>query len=158
MSRLEEDVRRRSELVLEHKLHYPRTVKSVDDLQSSETRFRQKIASLTLGKAISTVAPHRLILQWIRPVSVLDIVVRVVEEVECLGLERDALIFRDCDVAGQSEVHLLCPGTIERIQTYIRAWPAAINAQGGVRRGLVHRGVVQIVSGAVTVSRIKRRT
>src|SRR5271157_4853692 len=90
-----------SEVPFERELEYSRAVQRVDDLQGLETWFGNEIASLIWALSVSASVARRQVLDRIDAVAVLHIVVRVVQQVESLHLQGDALPLSDCNLPGQ---------------------------------------------------------
>src|ERR1700730_17785539 len=104
-----------------------------------------EIASLIEVSAIAASAVTKslgLVLFGIHPGSVLDVVVGVIRDVEDLRLKGNYVALGEVEAAGQSEVDLLRPRSVERIQSGKRARAAGINTESGVWRTLQRGGVV----------------
>ena len=72
---------------LDRKLKDTWTVNRTGDLQSSESGVGHQVASLIQRLTVAALIAHWRVLDRIYTVSVLDVVVRVIEEVKGLSLE-----------------------------------------------------------------------
>jgi len=66
----------------------------------------------------------------------------MIHHIEDLYLQGDCVALSEFETAGQSEVDLLRPWPVERIQSGKRAGAVGIDAQGRVWRALQRSGVV----------------
>src|SRR4029077_16152359 len=98
---------------------------------------------------VAAGGPEWSVLDGVHSRAVLDVVVRVIQQVENLSLQGNGIPFGKVEASRESKVNLLRPGTIEGIQAYEWTGTAGVDAQGRIRRALK--------SGRV-VDRILRRT
>ena len=127
---------------LERELHYARSVQRVDDLELAKTWGGHEIALLVLGRSVAAGAAERAVLDVTHATAVLDVVVGVIHHVEYLRLQRDGMALGYFECARQSEIDLLGPGTVERVQTGEGTRAAGVDAKSGVGGGLEDSGVV----------------
>ena len=72
---------------------------------------------------------ERQVLHGIYSVAVLDVVIRMVQKIEGLNLERETLPLGQVETAAHCQVDLLGPRFVIRIQTGKRAGAGAVDAQ-----------------------------
>src|SRR5271157_1445206 len=140
-----------SEVPFERELEYSRAVQRVDDLQRLETWFGNEIASLVWALSVSASVARRQVLDCIDAVAVLHIIVRMIKQVEGLHLQGNPLAFRQRNLSCESQVDLLCPRSIKRIQSHDRARACPVDSQRRVCRALVDSAVVQTAVGSRAV-------
>src|ERR1700675_2552676 len=139
-----------SERPLQRELQHTRSVQRVDDLKFAEAWVRHEKASLIESCAIATgggtiwvVTKRRgRVLYGIHSCPVLDVIVDMIHRVEDLRLQGDCVSIVEVKAAGQSNVDLLCPRPIERIQSGKRTRAAGINTESRVWRTLQRGGIV----------------
>src|SRR5664280_848835 len=82
----------------------------------------------------------------------------MIQQVEGLHLQRDALALGDRNLSRESQVDLLRPGPVKRIQPHHRAGASPVDSQGRVGRALVDSAVVQTAAGSYTIQLIQRNS
>src|SRR5262245_12225285 len=126
------------EAPLHCKLQYARAVQGIDPLQGAEAaaaRIRNQVTGLADLRVVRIAAgvTERHKLDRIHAVAILNVEIRMVQDIESLHLQRKTLTFGQLEAARQSEVNLLRPRSVERIQARKWAWSGSINAKRGVR-------------------------
>jgi hypothetical protein len=102
-----------------------------------------RVAIAPSGGTIRLVTKRRRrVLNGIHSCSVLNVIVALIHHIENLYLQGDCGALSEIEAAGHSEVDLLCPRSVERIQSGKRAGVLGIDAEGGVWRALERCGVV----------------
>lgn len=116
-------------VVFERQLDDARAVQRTDNLERLKGCTRNQKTLLVESLAVAAGASDRLVLYELHAISVLDVEVWVIEQIECLHLKDEAMTFVKGKSARKPEVDLLRPGAIERIQPGEGAWSAAIDSQ-----------------------------
>ena len=71
-------------------------------------------------------------------------IIGMIEQIEGLGLQRDAVPLSEMESSGNSKIYFIDPWTVERIEVEIGTGAESVDTQSGVARGLIKRAVVEV--------------
>ena len=117
-----------SETPFHGELEHPRAIERIDHKQLTEVLPRNQETLLVCALPVSAGWAEGLVLDLAHARAVLNIVVRVIQQVESLRLKRKRVAFGEIELACQGEVDLLSPWAVERIQAGQGTRAAAVDA------------------------------
>src|SRR5215472_11411937 len=123
-------------------------MQSIDHLESAEAAgadARGQIARLIETLSIAARGAEWSVLNRIHAAAVLNVVVGMVEYIERLRAESQHVTFTQSELARDSQVDLLGPWAVERVQAGERAGTSSVDAECGVRCALKGCSVVDRV-------------
>src|SRR5271169_2944513 len=101
------------EIPLKGKLEDTRSVQRVNRLQRAKAGLGYQVARLVRTYTITAGTTHRLVLRSVHSIAVLHVPIRMIQQIERLYLQRDALALGNGNLPRQPEIDLLRPGTVE---------------------------------------------